>query len=65
MRLNEFYNPETDNFVRGEVVDLRKTQFTLEHLNKLRKIREIKEQEQKEYETFMSTMYRAAPSTGI
>lgn len=65
MRLNEFYNPEEDKFTKSEVVDLRKTKFTLAHLNKLRKVREIKEIEKKEYEEFVKVMYATPVQSGI
>lgn len=65
MRLDEFYNPESDNFTKSEIVDLRKTKFTLEHLNKLRKVREIKEIENKEYEEFVKVMYATPAQPGM
>ena len=65
MRLDEFYNPESDKAVRSDIVDLRKTKFTLEHLNKLRKVRELKELENKEYDEFVKVMYATPVQSGI
>ena len=53
MRLNEFYNPEADEFIKRHKDDTRKSKFTLEALNKLRKVREIKKAEQVEHEKFV------------
>lgn len=65
MRLDEFYSPESDKFAKSDVVDLRKTKFTLEHLNKLRKVREIKDLENREYEEFVKVMYATPAQAGI
>ncbi len=65
MRLDEFYNPEQDKFAKSEMVDLRKTRFTLEQLNKLRKVRDIKELENREYEEFVKVMYATPAQAGM
>ena len=57
MRLNEFYNPDNDNFVKIDKDDVRKKRLTLTELNKLRKIRDIKQAEQLEHNSFVRTMY--------
>lgn len=65
MRLDEFYNPESDKFTKSELVDLRKTKFTLEQVNKLRKVRDIKEKQNKEYEEFVKVMYATPAQAGM
>lgn len=57
MRLNEFYNPNEDNFVKRDQEDARKNKLTLKELNKLRKVRDIKKAEEKEKAEFVRTMY--------
>jgi len=59
MRLNEFYNPEFDDFQKRNQDDTRKPKLTLEQLNKMRKIKAIKKAEEIEHEKFLKTMYRA------
>jgi hypothetical protein len=63
MRLDEFYNPEFDEFQKANSEDTRKPKFNLESLNKLRKAREIKKAEDLEHAKFQKVMY-AAPSQG-
>lgn len=57
MRLDEFYNPENDQFAARQADDTRKPMVTLEQLNKLRKIREIKRAEEIEHNKFVRVMY--------
>jgi hypothetical protein len=57
MRLNEFYNPEKDQYQKREPEDTRKSKLTLEELNKLRKIRDIRKAEDIEHRKFVRTMY--------
>ena len=67
MRLDEFYNPENDEFASRQMDDTRKPMVTLEQLNKLRKVREIKRAEEIEHNKFVRVMY-AVPQqsdTGI
>ena len=56
MRLNEFYNPELDNFIKRSKDDTRKVKFTLSEINKLRKVREIKKAEELEHKKFVKMM---------
>ena len=46
MRLNEFYNPEFDEFQKKHQDDTRKPKMTLETLGKLRKSRELQRAEE-------------------
>jgi hypothetical protein len=64
MRLDEFYNPEFDDFQKRSQDDTRKSKLTLEMLNKLRKVREIKKAEELEHDKFVKTMYAAPTDTG-
>tara|TARA_B100001105_G_C22382634_1_gene440386 strand:+ start:1255 stop:1458 length:204 start_codon:yes stop_codon:yes gene_type:complete len=64
MRLNEFYNPELDDYIRTAQDDTRKVKFTLSEINKLRKVREIKKAEDLEHKKFVKMMY-ATPSDQI
>lgn len=64
MRLNEFYNPELDDYIRTAQDDTRKVKFTLSEINKLRKVREIKKAEDLEHKKFVKMMY-ATPSEQI
>tara|TARA_A100001391_G_scaffold194678_1_gene171190 strand:+ start:1217 stop:1420 length:204 start_codon:yes stop_codon:yes gene_type:complete len=57
MRLNEFYNPELDNFIKRSKDDTRKVKLTLSEINKLRKVREIKKAEEVEHKKFVKMMY--------
>lgn len=57
MRLNEFYNPELDGFIKRSQDDTRKVKFTLSEINKLRKVREIKKAEEVEHKKFVKMMY--------
>jgi len=57
MRLNEFYNPEFDEFQKRSQDDTRKPKLTLEQLNKMRKIKAIKHAENAEHDKFVKTMY--------
>lgn len=57
MRLDEFYNPEEDQWQHRSPDDTRKSVLTLEQLNKLRKYREIKKAEQLEQDKFARVMY--------
>lgn len=57
MRLDEFYNPEFDEFQRRHKGDTRKSKLTLEMLNKLRKVREVKQAEEAEHKKFVKAMY--------
>jgi len=65
MRLNEFYNPENDDWQRRDAGDTRKPKLTLEQLNKLRKVREIKKAEQIEHDKFVRVMYAQPTQTQI
>ena len=58
MRLNEFYNPEFDDFQNKNPEERRKSKLTLEQLNKLRKVRSIKRAEDIEHKQFVSVMYQ-------
>ena len=49
MRLDEFYNPEFDEFQRKQQDDTRKATLTLEQLNRMRKIKQIKKAEEIEH----------------
>lgn len=64
MRLNEFYNPENDQYTKREIDDTRKSKLTLEQLNKLRKYRDIKKDEKEKHDKFVKTMYSAPPAEG-
>lgn len=57
MRLNEFYNPENDQYQKREPEDTRKSKLTLEELNKLRKIRDIRKAEDIDHRKFVRVMY--------
>jgi|TARA_B110000483_G_scaffold145101_1_gene173213 hypothetical protein len=63
MRLNEFYNPEDDNFTKRSPGDTRKAKLTLEELQKLRKVRDMKNGEDIEHEKFVRVMY-SQPAQG-
>lgn len=66
MKLNEFYNPENDNFTKRDQDDVRKGKLTLKELNKLRKIRDIRQAEQLEHNSFVRTMYsQPVQDTGL
>ena len=56
MRLNEFYNPEFDEFQKADSDKRRKPKLTLEQINKLRKVRAIKRAEDIEHKKFVSVM---------
>lgn len=58
MRLDEFYNPEFDEFQRKQQDDTRKVTLTLEQLNRMRKIKQIKKAEEIEHSKFVKSMYR-------
>jgi len=57
MRLNEFYNPELDQYIKTTQDDTRKVKFTLSEINKLRKVREIKKAEDLEHKKIVKMMY--------
>jgi hypothetical protein len=57
MRLNEFYNPDSDESSVANRDDTRKARLTLRSLGKLRRIREIKKAEEHNHMTFVSKMY--------
>lgn len=57
MRLNEFYNPEFDEFQKRHQDDTRKSKMTLETLAKLRKVREVQRAEELEHAKFQKVMY--------
>ena len=57
MRLNEFYNPEFDEFQKQHQDDTRKPKMTLETLGKLRKSRELQRAEELEHAKFQKVMY--------
>ena len=63
MRLNEFYDPEKDEWQKRSVNDTRKSKLTLGELNKLRKIRDIKKAEENDHEAFARVMYAPPPQT--
>lgn len=60
MRLNEFYDPQFDEFVKRQKDDTRKPKLTLEQINKLRKYRELKKAEDIEHSKFVKVMYNTA-----
>lgn len=60
MRLNEFYDPQFDEFVKRQRDDTRKPKLTLEQINKLRKYRELKKAEDIEHGKFVKVMYNTA-----
>lgn len=64
MRLNEFYNPEFDEFQKADSDKRRKPKLTLEQINKLRKVRAIKRAEDIEHKKFVSVMYQAPTDAG-
>ena len=64
MRLNEFYNPELDNFIKRSKDDTRKVKFTLSEINKLRKVREIKKAEELEHKKLVKMMYAQPTDQG-
>ncbi len=64
MRLNEFYNPEFDDFQKADAEKRRKPKLTLEQINKLRKVRAIKRAEDIEHKKFVSVMYQAPTDAG-
>lgn len=55
--LNEYYEPEEDDFTKFELTDTRRPRLTLRHLNKLRKVRELRRMEQAAHSDFVSDMY--------
>ena len=57
MRLNEFYDPESDKATPRDWDDTRKGRLTLEALNKLRKYRELKKAEAESHKKLASVMY--------
>lgn len=67
MRLDEFYNPENDDYTHREEGDTRKSKLTLKDLNKLRKYRDIKNAEKIEHDKFVRVMYAlpAGDATGL
>ena len=66
MRLNEFYNPEFDEFQKKHEEDTRKSKLTLEQLGKLRKVREIKQDEKVKHDEFVKVMYKNPdPNAGM
>ena len=66
MRLNEFYNPEFDEFQKKHEEDTRKSKLTLEQLGKLRKVREIKQDEKVKHDEFVKVMYKSPdPNAGM
>lgn len=64
MRLNEFYNPEFDEYQRADSEQRRKPKMTLEQLNKLRKVRAIKRAEDIEHKKFVAVMYQQPGADG-
>lgn len=64
MRLDEFYNPENDDYSKRSVDDTRKSKLTLEQLNKLRKYRDIKAAEESEHDEFVRIMYAQPAQDG-
>lgn len=64
MRLDEFYNPEADEYSRRNEQDQRKPVLTLEQLNKLRKYRDIKQAEEAQRAEFVKQMYGAPADQG-
>lgn len=55
--LNEYYEPELDEFSKAELDDTRRPRLTLRHLNKLRKVRELRRLEKTAHEDFVRQMY--------
>ena len=64
MRLDEFYNPEFDEFQKADSEKRRKPKMTLEQLNKLRKVRSIKRAEDIEHKKFVAVMYQTPDAGG-
>ena len=64
MRLDEFYNPEFDEFQKADAEKRRKPKLTLEQINKLRKVRTIKRAEDLEHKKFVNVMYNAPTDAG-
>lgn len=64
MRLNEFYNPEFDEYQKANSEQRRKPKMTLEQLNKLRKVRAIKRAEDIEHKKFVAIMYQQPSADG-
>jgi len=58
--LNEYYDPELDDFSKAELTDTRRPRLTLRHLNKLRKVRELRRLEQAAHQDFVRQMYGAS-----
>ena len=58
--LNEYYDPELDQYNKAEMSDTRRTRLTLRHLNKLRKVRELRRLEKSAHDTFVQQMYGAS-----
>jgi len=65
MRLNEFYNPEFDDFQKADAEKRRKPKLTLEQISKLRKVRAIKRAEDIEHAKFQKIMYANPTQAGI
>ena len=55
--LNEYYDPELDEFNKAEMSDTRRPRLTLRHLNKLRKVRELRRLEKSAHDIFVQKMY--------
>lgn len=64
MRLNEFYDPERDEWAKRDKDDTRKSKLTLRELNKLRKYRDIKKAEEQEHDKFVRAMYAQPAQEG-
>ncbi len=55
--LNEYYEPEEDEYNKFSLDDTRRPRLTLRHLNKLRKVRELRRMEQAAHSDFVKDMY--------
>ena len=55
--LNEYYEPELDDYSKASLDDTRRPRLTLRHLNKLRKVRELRKLEKESHDEFVQQMY--------
>jgi len=62
--LNEYYDPELDEYSKAELGDTRRPRLTLRHLNKLRKVRELRKLEQATHKDFVKAMYGGSSEEG-
>ncbi len=62
--LNEYYDPELDDYSKAELDDTRRPRLTLRHLNKLRKVRELRKMEKATHSEFVKQMYGSSGEEG-